>query len=352
MKSCREALRIDGRVADAPPRDDRQAKQRDLFRRHRPAGPAVPVRIAVAAGDQVRRQRLDPVRVDAGDGPQIAPRRFDHLRRHDPLGLAGRRAAARPEQELAAAGCRVFVRLAAVGDARQAGRRGASGGWRRRRRLAGTNWLREMCRVTSSARVTGPGLVPATNHRRFPAFSPNCCTISKSCRCTSCHSRSRSSDRKFCWQALRNWPRVVWALSCCTKSHSLSQPRKSESGSAHWAWASVGLLLPLGRPVARVLHFERRRDDQHVGQALLAAGLEDHPADPRIDRQSGQLPAERQSAGSARRSPPARTASCSRRESPRPAADRETETRRSGPDRAPAAAGSPRPGSSAESRAT
>ena len=55
----------------------------------------------------------------------------------------------------------------------------------------------------------------------------------------------------------------------------------------------VGLLLAIGRPLARVLHFQGRGDDQHVGQAVLAVGLQDHPADPRIDGQAGELPAER-----------------------------------------------------------
>jgi hypothetical protein len=54
----------------------------------------------------------------------------------------------------------------------------------------------------------------------------------------------------------------------------------------------VGLLLSLGGPVAGILHFQRRCDNQHVGQTPLAVGFENHPPDARIDRQAGELPAD------------------------------------------------------------
>ena len=55
----------------------------------------------------------------------------------------------------------------------------------------------------------------------------------------------------------------------------------------------VGLLLRFDRPVARVLHGQRARDDQHLAQRLLVARAEDHPADPRIERQAREFAAER-----------------------------------------------------------
>ena len=43
-------------------------------------------------------------------------------------------------------------------------------------------------------------------------------------------------------------------------------------------------------PFPRVLDGQRRRDDQHLGHASLVPGLQDHPAQPRVDRDPGQLP--------------------------------------------------------------
>ncbi|MDR9177887.1 hypothetical protein FEP12_05599 [Burkholderia multivorans] len=55
----------------------------------------------------------------------------------------------------------------------------------------------------------------------------------------------------------------------------------------------VGLLLRVDRAVARVLHRQRARDDQHLAQRLLVACGQDHPADARIERQPREFAAER-----------------------------------------------------------
>jgi len=54
----------------------------------------------------------------------------------------------------------------------------------------------------------------------------------------------------------------------------------------------VRLLLRVDRAVARVLHRQRARDDQHFAQRLLVARGENHPADARIERQTRKLAAE------------------------------------------------------------
>ena len=51
----------------------------------------------------------------------------------------------------------------------------------------------------------------------------------------------------------------------------------------------VGRLLRVGGPLARILDGQRRRDDQHLADAAVPVGLEDHPADARVHRQPGQL---------------------------------------------------------------
>ncbi len=55
----------------------------------------------------------------------------------------------------------------------------------------------------------------------------------------------------------------------------------------------VGRLLLLERPLARIGHRQRARDHQHLGEAAALARGEDHPADARVDRQPGELAAER-----------------------------------------------------------
>ena len=50
----------------------------------------------------------------------------------------------------------------------------------------------------------------------------------------------------------------------------------------------VGLGLLLGGPLARVLQRQRRCDHDHLADAAEALGLEDHPGQPRVDRQPRQ----------------------------------------------------------------
>src|SRR5215207_10127038 len=53
----------------------------------------------------------------------------------------------------------------------------------------------------------------------------------------------------------------------------------------------VGGLLVLGRPLTHVLHGEPGGDDQHLLQHTAPVGLDDHPGDPRVQRQRGERPA-------------------------------------------------------------
>ena len=52
----------------------------------------------------------------------------------------------------------------------------------------------------------------------------------------------------------------------------------------------VRLRLELGRPLPRVLQGQRRRDDDHVAHAAEPLRLQDHPPQPRVDRQPRQPP--------------------------------------------------------------
>jgi hypothetical protein len=55
----------------------------------------------------------------------------------------------------------------------------------------------------------------------------------------------------------------------------------------------VGRSLPLLRPLARVLHRQCGGDHQHLAQAALVAGGDDHPPEPRIERHLRQFLAGR-----------------------------------------------------------
>ena len=53
------------------------------------------------------------------------------------------------------------------------------------------------------------------------------------------------------------------------------------------------LLLPVRRPLARVLDGQRGRDHEYLAQRSVVDRGQDHPGDPRVDRQLGELLPER-----------------------------------------------------------
>ena len=53
-----------------------------------------------------------------------------------------------------------------------------------------------------------------------------------------------------------------------------------------------GRLLPVGGPLARIRDRQRRGEHQHLAHAALGVGLQDHPAEPRVDRQLREPAAE------------------------------------------------------------
>src|SRR6478672_8741287 len=52
----------------------------------------------------------------------------------------------------------------------------------------------------------------------------------------------------------------------------------------------VGRTGVIGRSFPRILDGQRRCDDQHLAEASIAVGFEDHASEPRIDRQPSQAP--------------------------------------------------------------
>ena len=54
----------------------------------------------------------------------------------------------------------------------------------------------------------------------------------------------------------------------------------------------IGGLLLVQRPLARILHRQRRGDDENLVQAALVGGGQNHPPKTRVDRQAAQLAAD------------------------------------------------------------
>jgi hypothetical protein len=85
-------------------------------------------------------------------------------------------------------------------------------------------------------------------------------------------------------------------LRCSTsawyQSQSLSQERNSDF-VGELAVRGVGRPLPLLRPLARILHRQCGGDHQHLAQAALVAGGDDHPPEARVERHLRQFLAGR-----------------------------------------------------------
>nr|BFE71022.1 hypothetical protein GCM10020092_043230 [Actinoplanes digitatis] len=118
--------RIDPGVADLAPGHDRQPVEGHLLVGHHGALLLLPVRLAVAALDQVRRELLGPLGLDARVHPAPEPRRLDQLGRHHPAWLLLEQGRAREDRELGAAGAEIFalVRVLQADVREQAGEQG------------------------------------------------------------------------------------------------------------------------------------------------------------------------------------------------------------------------------------
>jgi hypothetical protein len=67
---------------------------------------------------------------------------------------------------------------------------------------------------------------------------------------------------------------------------------KSAGSWANFSCAWSASFCFSDRAVARVLHAQPRGEDEHVVQAALVAPGEDHPPDPRVDGQAGEVAAD------------------------------------------------------------
>ena len=89
QENCSSRLRIDAAVVNPPPCDDGQAAADHGFLAVDRALGFVPVRLAILALAEVRRDLLDPRRINSSNPPRPQPRGFDELHAHHPLEALG-----------------------------------------------------------------------------------------------------------------------------------------------------------------------------------------------------------------------------------------------------------------------
>ncbi|MDR8821975.1 hypothetical protein FEQ05_05719 [Burkholderia pseudomultivorans] len=249
---------------DAPPVVDRQPVQRRALERADLRGALLPVRLGQRLLQQVRADLLDPFGLDLREAARIQPARLDELGRHHPAAGLLRERGARPQIKLDAARAeivRIVVGLHAevAEQARQQ---------RQMHLLVGRVGFVEAPAVLAHDRQqlrmdVAPLAQPQVRQEVLPA------------RVDQLAVRLLVRDR---------------FLEPCPDLQPLQEFR-ALVGKA--PVRLVGLLLRFDRAVARILHGQRARDDQHLAQRLLVARGENHPAHARVERQPREFAAER-----------------------------------------------------------
>ena len=251
--------RVDRAVGRAPPGDDGQAEQRDLFEGGHRAGLPLPVGLAVGAVDEVPGQRLDPAGIDPRGGAEVAPCRFDALGGHDPAGPLFEQDRAGPEVGLAAAGDRVVV------DAALGGQVGEQPG---------------------EDRVVHRVVVVAAFASLQPAVLGQLQQLAMDVEPFPHPVGGKEVLPAGLLQLAAGELFLQFVIE-------VPDSQIGEEIGVAFGKPGVGLVGGLGlvdRPLAGIADFEGRGDDQDLGQAALFIGGEDHPPDPRIDGHAGEPP--------------------------------------------------------------
>ncbi len=266
---------VDLAVRDEAVGDQRHAVQRHPLVRHHGRALLAPVRLAVAALDQVRAEALGPLGLDRGvlAGPQAAG--LDELAGHQELRVLPVQPAAREDREPGAAGAEVLARAAPA--------------------LAGRALLALLEQPDVAEQAGQQRLVDAV--RVGVVGGPADLDV---------HLLADLAQLGLEVLPLAH-PQVVEELPLAHPAERRGgqlallvlevapQVEPGEEVAALGLEAGVqlvGLRLLLGtvgaRPLARVLQRQRGRDHDHLAHAAEPLGLEDHPRQPRVDRQPRQ----------------------------------------------------------------
>ena len=256
-------LGVDPAVRDRAPGDDRQPVERHALRRDDGRALAVPARLVVGAADEVVRQRLDRARVDPRGDPAPEPRRLDELGDHHPRRRSLRERRARPEREARAARALELAPGGVLEPELGEQPREQRGVDRLRLRLGAVE--RHVDLLGRLAEL-GDEVLPLAHAQVVEELG------------VAATAELVARQR---------------ALLLAQVAPQVQEREEVGMLVGEAGVELIGLLALLGRALARVLDRQRGGDDDDLLRAAEPVGLEDHPAEPRVDGQLGEPAAER-----------------------------------------------------------
>ena len=266
-------LGVDRTEVHAPLLVDGQAvERRPLEGDHLPRL-LLPVRLRVRLLQQVRPDLLDPRRLDAGHRAGEQARGLDQFSRHQPAAGFLHQRRAGPDEELDAARTGVG-RLAEVGVEHARADVAEQPGEQRQVHRLERRRLREIER-----RVRLPAQLGHQRRQLRVHVAP------------LAHPPRRQEVLVQLVGELAVRLLVLDAL--VDEVPQLHEGQEVRALVGELAVRGVGRLLRRQRPLARVLHRQRGGDHQHLVQAVPLSRRQQHAADARVDRQPGQLAADR-----------------------------------------------------------
>ncbi len=272
MNSSRDSSGADLAERDEAVGDDRYAVHRHLLVGEHLGTLLGPVGLGVGALRQVTRQPLGPLGLDRGVLPGPEPARLDQLSGHQELRVLPLQPAPREDRELRAAGAEVLAHRLA----------GAP-----RRLLLPLLQCADVGEQPAEQRLMD-GVLVAGALRRLADLDLHLLAhlAELGLEVLPLAHAQVVEELPLAHPAERAAAQLLLLLL-----HVAPQVEPGQEVGALVAEAvvlQVGLLAQLGRPLARVLQRERGGDHQHLTHAAEPLGLQDHPAEPRVDGQPGE----------------------------------------------------------------
>ncbi len=252
---------VDRAIGHAAATVDRKTVQRAALERDHLAAPRVPLRVVVAALDEMAAELLQPARLDLRHGARKEPRRFHQLGGRDPAaGLLDAGAGMDPEPDAArpaiAAARRVAAFILGADVAEEPGRQ---------RTVDGAIAIRPF--------GIDRRFVPAELVQRARELAGDVAPLA--------HARHREE--------------ILAAGALHLLFEELRELQQPEEIGALMREARVALVRGgrlVERPLARVLHRQRRGDEAYLRDAAFLARGDQHAADARVERQPRELGAD------------------------------------------------------------
>ena len=269
--------RVEAAEIHAPVVVDHDAVERGALERDHLGGLLLPVRLQQLRLQQVAGQRRDPLRLDRRQAAAIQPRGLHQFGRHQPAPrlLAQVRTRVAPELDAARPEIPVVVIGLATDVAQQPGQHG----------------LVQLL-VGRRERIESPALLGHHGVQLRVDVAP----FAHAARAHEAVAQALlllAVGELVAVHALTGLRRV--AMLAAAFLDPLPEPEQAREFRllvVELAVLLVGGLRRFQRAVTHVLAAERGGDDQHLGQGLAPARLQDHAADARVQRQLGELGAD------------------------------------------------------------